>query len=443
MSRVLVSVLSALAALAQAPALAQPLDAALCQAVVGRNPDYGPNLATAPAGSPRPLRKVELTGPDAVCNDGSPAVMYVRPAPAGSPHADKWVVFFDGGGSCEDPEACLARFCSLGPSPRVFDVAGKMSSLGTPPAVDPRHGILSRKASNRFSAFNQVLVHYCSSDTWLGSAPPKTETASAGAVSFSYDIQFQGEAIVRDVFATLRSGPTVPNGGGLEEAVPDLDQASLVVLAHESAGNGLRMHADRLAAELAPQGTELLDVSDAGFGPALWDPAINWAASGYADYDDLGQQLTVPRFRTFWEVDDSALDASCLASGVDDWYCLDNLYVLLEELSTPFFARADLSDLIARERYFDWGMFTTLFDYASADAAQFGLLPAGSGFLGVNCGGHVAIQTRGFSRTKVRGGTNRSFHDLLWNWVTGAAPTSDLELDANGVAPYDRSRRCS
>jgi hypothetical protein len=439
-------VLSALASLALASAgaaNAQPLDNALCQAVAGTPANYNPNFAPAP-GSPRPLRVFTLP-PPAVCNDGSPAVMYVRPAPQNSPNQDDWIVLFDGGGGCGTPDECLARWCSLGASPAIFDRAGKMSSLGLPPTMDPPGGILSRNPINRFAGWNHVFVNYCTSDDHLGGAGPKKVSTGTPAAAWTFDIQFQGEAVVNEVIAQLRSGPTIPNGFGPAQAVPDIDNAEKVLIAHESAGDGMRMHVDRIAAQLTPQGIDVRDVSDAGFGSGYSDPGLSWALAPYADYDEFGALYMLPKFQDFWEVQDSALDASCLASGVADWYCYDNHYVLLNEMTTPAFVRADLSDMLARKRPLDWGMFATLYDYVGYVADQFALLPPGSGYLGVNCGGHVALQTRGFWRTEVANGSTLTWNDLLANWVWGAGGlvTTDVQRDADGVAPYDRSLLCN
>src|SRR5688500_17576817 len=59
------------------------------------------------------LPKVTLDDyPDAVCNDGSPGVMYVRAASAPE-FATRWVFHFQGGGGCgADFQTCKDRWCS-------------------------------------------------------------------------------------------------------------------------------------------------------------------------------------------------------------------------------------------------------------------------------------------------------------------------------------------
>src|SRR5262245_20217121 len=51
--------------------------------------------------------------PDAICNDGSPGVIYVRRASAPA-DANKWALYLQGGGSCHSFEDCLARWTHKG-----------------------------------------------------------------------------------------------------------------------------------------------------------------------------------------------------------------------------------------------------------------------------------------------------------------------------------------
>jgi hypothetical protein len=121
---------------------AQTLSAAMCPA--GSPFNLQPTFTTFLAGQPGIplLRRTIDTAvyPEARCNDGSAAVMYIRPANAaygGNPivnNSSKWVIFLDGGGGCQDTDQCLLeRWCGGGG--QVFDRAGKMSSLGAQAAI--------------------------------------------------------------------------------------------------------------------------------------------------------------------------------------------------------------------------------------------------------------------------------------------------------------------
>lgn len=52
--------------------------------------------------------RYEITAePNALCNDGSRAVFYLRPSPRGN---SDWLVYFDGGNACYSDASCQSRF---------------------------------------------------------------------------------------------------------------------------------------------------------------------------------------------------------------------------------------------------------------------------------------------------------------------------------------------
>src|SRR5690349_14841225 len=190
-------------------AAAQALSPALCPAGSPFNlqPTFTQFLP-GQAGIPLLRRTINLgIYPEARCNDGTAAVMYIRPANAAYNNnpivnpSRKWLIFLDGGGGCRDADECLLdRWCSG--SGQVFDRAGKMSSAGAPAAIRG-FGIFSLQppapAVNQFADYNHVLVHYCSSDNWIGSSQLAGVSTSTGT---AYDIRFEGEAIVNAVIST-------------------------------------------------------------------------------------------------------------------------------------------------------------------------------------------------------------------------------------------------
>ncbi len=451
--RAATTLLAALTILTGCPvSQAKQLDPQLCIDLGAGMPNYNIGMPVAAPGAPRPLLKRTLLGPDSHCNDGSPAVMYMRPAPQGSPDADKWVIHFEGGGNCADPEDCLDRFCSLGASPAVFDRAGKMSSIGFPDAIDHQQGMLAWNPASDFVGYNHVHLAYCSSDSYTGSAEPKSESGYGE----TFEIEFRGEAIVRDMLDTLRDGPTFADPRGAiayyNEPMPDLDEAELVIFAGDSAGGtGMRHHLDRMADEVTsnnvnPGGVEVLGVVDAGLSPQLWVTGVpDWSASADspASYDDMGLDIMRPRGRDFWELDDTALDESCMSSGVEDYYCMDTVYTVLNEITTPVFIRADLKDPLPMQRMVGaWNLFTDTDEYALYTEDAFSALPAGSGQHGTVCGQHVMIHGVGFGSTTTDGGTGLSWHDLLSNWVDGLAPSEDVQPDLSVAGPWTPSIDC-
>lgn len=460
---------------------AQSLVAGLCPAgsPFNLNPTYTQFLAGQP-GIPL-LRRTLNVGvfPDARCNDGSAAVMYIRPANAaygGNPIVNvsrKWVIFLDGGGGCRDADECLlTRWCGGGGA--VFDRAGKMSSLGAYPAIR-NFGIFSLQppapAVNHFADYNHVLIHYCSSDNWIGSSRLNGITTSTGT---TYDIRFEGEAIVEAALSTLITGPVGADPGVAaafyNTTVPNLQAASEILLGGESAGGGgLRHHLDSLytllQAAVADPAVVIRGVVDAGAPPGMWDAGISWADPySPGDYPDMLLTESQPTVRSFWGAADSALDQSCLDPiwsaahalvGGHPQVCYDTTYTLMNHITTPVFLRQDINDPLGKQRYVDWLLYANNDAFWSAQFTQLGLFAsyaAGSGGLegplaapgvqGINCARHVAIQTNsGFYTHNVTGPgvPATSFHDLLVNWLTGAAPTVQIQTDALGPGAYSPS----
>ncbi len=410
-----------------------------------------------------PMLKYTLSGFNSVCNDGTPAIMYIRPANAHydrgcetseeNPYfqeSNKWVIHFQGGGGCRDNDDCWARWCG----DEINARAGRMSSLGTPEAASKNSGIFSRNPNSYFSDWNHVFLFYCSSDNWIGSTAQSLTTP--GGVSYSID--FRGEDIVNDVFDTLLSGPTqadsYPAETYYDTPLPSLADAEVVVLSGDSAGGvGLRHHVDKLTTLLTSFNPNMVvrAVIDAAVPPALFHPGILWPGPPVSpvDYNDFLLTEMEPSIRTFWGVDNSALDISCLATAVNPMDCYDTTNTLINHITTPFFVRMDLSDPLGSQRSQTYQNFTSRQDYLSALYNQLNSLPTvaipaiPAGVFGPNCGQHVAIQENpGFfqaAAVNVAGVPGLSFHELLTNWLTGIGPTVQVQNDFNAGPGYTSS----
>ena len=97
------------------------------------------------------------------CLDGSPAGYYLRRAPNGSPNADKWIIFLEGGGLCVEPVDCIARSHVDEGSSRNWK---PLRTVGT----DASEDFLSNSTLNPFRDWNHVFAPYCSGDTWTGTS---------------------------------------------------------------------------------------------------------------------------------------------------------------------------------------------------------------------------------------------------------------------------------
>ncbi len=453
---------------ASGAAAAQPLPGVCANGPVTYRP-YG-MTRFLPADSGTPMLRHTLSGANSKCNDGTQAVMYIRPAtayysgpqlPPAAVKAERWVIYFEGGGGCQSADACYARWCSL-PGTRVFERAAKMSTLGVYDAITGGSGIFSRNAAiNDFAGYNQVWLYYCSSDNWIGSNSLAAQMPAGGA---PYDIEFQGEAIVNDAFAELAAGGVGGDAGPAAAfyatTLPALSTAEEVVLAGESAGGGgLRHHLDRLRAFVHTQapGARVVGLVDAGVAPALWNPAVNWAASPFVDYDDY-LNTAVGGALAFWGTDPSALDASCQAPGfaaahnavgVHPTICADTTYTLFNHVTTPFFVRMDIGDQLADDRYADYAFYPSgaayhavLFNQLVALAASAGgLEPFGAAprVYGPYCRQHVALMTGNGFFTHHVNPVGNSFHDLFETWIHAAGLSSEIQQDFNPTPVYTSS----
>ncbi len=151
------------------------------------------------------------TYPHAMCNDGTQAVYYHRPAQVG--FEDKWVVWFEGGGGCTDIASCAER---------ARTERGLTTSTGAPDTL--RHGgILSidPDVNPDFYAWNHVMLNYCSSDGWAGRARREVN---------DQPWYFEGKAIVKAVFDDLRVEATFGEH--------NLAAAAEVLVTGTSAGGG-------------------------------------------------------------------------------------------------------------------------------------------------------------------------------------------------------------
>ena len=129
------------------------------------------------------LTRKFLYNSNVTCNDGSPAGYYIRRARG----SRRWVVFLEGGWFCFDAASCEARWLRL----------RTLMSSDRWPAVKTAGGILSSDTAENphFADANHVLVPYCTSDSWSGTARrrPGSRFSFLGAEIV--------QAVVRELFS--------------------------------------------------------------------------------------------------------------------------------------------------------------------------------------------------------------------------------------------------
>lgn len=413
--------------------------------------------------------------PKAVCNDGTPAVMFVRRYKK-KQDKNKWIIFLLGGGNCGNGESCAQRWCSIDTNYG----ADKMSTRFLKEARIAGEGVFSPDTSiNSFAGWNQVFVYYCSSDDWAGSASNVHLSAiDASGNQVDYLINFRGADIVEAVIGTLQREPggrqvLYKDSDGVEQVMPDLDKAELVLLAGSSAGgNGVKNNVDRVGDLLRKTNKHCrrsgdcplvyMGVIDANYPPSY--RTLDLARATFCTeppflctYEDFYVGAWNRVHLATWG---SRGDDSCVKWHQDnmpgtEWMCADPQHVVNNHLTTPLFIRQDLQDETWGKAYADAGLTTPdqfgqlvhdqLMNVVNLDkfAEEGSVRSRGPqlrtpGVFGPQCRQHYGLTdgTAFFSVTVTDSGKKYSYHDLLWNWVHGVQPQQVIHsFTGPGSAP--------
>jgi hypothetical protein len=318
--------------------------------------------------------------PDAVCNDGSPAIFYFRPA-ANAANANKWVIQLQGGGGCTTPAACAKRWCNVDTNFSMTQMTSTTSPDKTPPV-----GIFARKSEepslpivNPIGDSNQVMIKYCSSDTWRGVAKdvPIDTTHPVTGAEVSMRLHFQGQAILQAVLNLLKRthGSTITHAG-TREPLPDLDQATEVILAGASAGGGgVSFNLDALAASLKAINPNItvLGLIDSTFGPEGDD--LDYSASTLCTESQICSPEALGTYgkgvqQSLWKAVEEASCESYHATDGQSWKCAFDTHIILNHLTTPFFVRQGLNDEVVSDSLVNTGVMILGQDYELLDFGQ-------------------------------------------------------------------------
>jgi len=399
--------------------------------------------------------------PNAICNDGSNAIFYYRPY-QGAVNRNRWVIQLQGGGSCGSANDCANRWCSVD---TAFSSVG-MSTNPAPKVAINGNGIMERRADNPMGGFNQVLVKYCSSDKWSGTARDlivDTDDPVSGA-PVTMKIHFLGSRIVDATVSTLRQiggKPVVYTLGNNDTEMPNLDDAEVVILAGAFGGaGGVNNNADRLGALLRRTNNQCRGQRVCGLVyRAMHDSAFNPDSAnldfsttpfctqyGYCTSEAALSWDWENGAFNFWK---SRIDESC-----GEWHrkndpdreylCVDDEHILTNHITTPLFIRMGQTDSLQSTSVLQ-GNFTvpgqgimTLESYSAIVRAQIAALADTK--TKAEEGPDIAVTPGGFSPTcshhenlgdtaqvfNVRitqaGQTYRMF-DVIQNWLEGRQPS--------------------
>ncbi len=315
--------------------------------------------------------------PDALCNDGTAAVIHFRPY-RGAANRNKWVIALRGGGSCHDGDSCAARYCgcsdsraarcpSAAPEDRTNFTADNMTNAAPP--MLPADGIFLRDGGptmvNPIQDYNHIRLQYCSSDHWSGTRRdavlPATHPVTGATIQ--YRMHFLGRRILDADIATLRRDgtPALVHTIGPNTEMPDLDDAEEIIFAGDSGGgNGVINNIDRLQSELRANNTRctaggscplrVRGLVDAIVGPDR--SRLDWSTTAAMTYETYTRAVAQNDVTNQGHLGDE----SCVAwhrarSPGSEAICSDNSHVVRHHITTPFFVRMALADSLISNGY--------------------------------------------------------------------------------------------
>lgn len=246
---------------------------------------------------------------EAVCNDGTSAVYYHRPAEVG--FEDKWVVWFEGGGGCLSPEDCAQR----------WETERYLMTSSTSGEFAQKGGVLSVDAEENpdFYQWNHVMLNYCSSDSWHGDAVHE----AAGRTWY-----FKGKDIVEAVFEDLMD-PEIFGDDNLAAA------SQVLVTGTSAGGGGVSQNINDIAGWL--DGIDVRAVIDSSW--SIDRPDLSLAEF---DRSEVSDEAYVFR--------GSRVDNACLADYPDDPGQCQILEVLYPYFAVPTFIYIDQLDRLKLNR---------------------------------------------------------------------------------------------
>lgn len=305
--------------------------------------------------------------PDALCNDGTPAILYFRPY-AGAANENKWVINLHGGGACSSGPSCAARWCNCDstdacPFAAVTTTFNRLTMTNASPPQKPAGGFSLRGGTgaqtNPYGDYNQVELSYCSSDAWRGTirAVPLTTVNPVSGEDVTFTLHFLGAKILDADLAWLRQDGApglVYTLGGASTALPDLDEATEVIVTGDSAGgSGVITNLDYITDTLKQYNANPSVLATYGLLDAIVGPDREPLDYGtfhipeVRSYDDYLTLLSIAPNET-----GARGDASCLEyHAADTRICRDETHVVRNHITTPFFVRMALRDMLISNNY--------------------------------------------------------------------------------------------
>jgi hypothetical protein len=227
-----------------------------------------------------PALNRHAVGDGFVCNDGTPAVYFLRKST--DPKENRWILRFEGGGNCATFETCASRWATRSKDmTTLWQEQLWLDEEGGALCADP-------ELNSRYYNWNHIYAHYCSSDSWMG-------TVALNDPDNELDWAFLGNKIMNEI---------------LEQALSQhgMDKASVILTTGMSVGaEGVYNYVDRhydLYKKRAPD-AEAYFVADAGWMLYNWNFGMS----------EIGTQG-----KDQFYAHKPSMDENCLAAGYT-WEC--------------------------------------------------------------------------------------------------------------------------
>lgn len=165
--------------------------------------------------------------PTALCNDGSKPVYYIKKGfGAGQ---NRWIIWLEGGGGCGSADPSSPLWCGKRKN------SAMSSSNGMLGAVSDMQGILGKSDfyNPDFYSYNQVWVHYCSSDFWGGLGEQRVINSTTGEKWW-----FSGRKIIEALMLDLKQKHSLSNA------------SHVIVTGSSAGGSGITTNANEMAASI-------------------------------------------------------------------------------------------------------------------------------------------------------------------------------------------------
>lgn len=421
--------------------------------------------------------------PDAVCNDGSPAVFYFAPAPVASINANKWVVQLEGGGGCLDAvdedglhQDCMDRWTGRGTAfldfPRkmstdlngngVTDLAFLPFEGRVPGLLGPNTVVTDPTQNGGGDAWNRIFINYCSSDLWQGQSGSVALDGGEwvgplGGVNSYEPVDaafFNGHLVLDSVLDAISAGVWSDD----QEHGIRLDTApeQLLLVGESAGGGGVNANLDFVAGK-AGWGADqagidrgiTLGVSGATTRPPLAydDATIAWYTGpvtvqewdfsfvppmlvdvdldGNGTIDTDAQEAGAPLRRPLYESPIKAfVDQSCLAANTDPLAGDPDRRHWLCYRSAPLYEDGHITTpILVKQDLGDPLVGAGVPAFADGVRATMNALPASFSHFGPHCNHHETLSHgQRFKRDRVIDAAGRvvSYHSAITEFVAGA-----------------------